>query len=142
MKPIKWISLFMMGCAVLIGTASCGDDDNNKGELILSVPTVTDITVPTATAVSEVTVCQDDIDSGNIRVMAYGFCYGTTTQPTIYDATVKATPENGKMTASLTDLENNTVYHIRAFATLYPNGVVYSDVVIITAGIVEESATE
>lgn len=132
MKLIKWISLFIMGCTVLIGTASCDDDENNSGELKLGIPTVTDIEAPTASIVSEIAVSQEDLDLGNIRVMAYGFCYGINTNPTIYDATVKVTPENGKIEASLTDLKDNTVYHIRAFATLYPNGVVYSDDAAIT----------
>ncbi|WP_373837260.1 hypothetical protein, partial [Bacteroides heparinolyticus] len=132
MKLIKWLNLLTLGCALFIGMASCDDNDNNSGELKLSTPTVTDITVPAATVTSEVTVCQEDIDFGRIRVMTYGFCYGKAINPTIYDATVKTTPDNGKMTASLTSLESDTDYHVRAFATLYPNGVIYSDDVSFT----------
>lgn len=137
MKLTKWISLCMVGCAVLMGTASCDDDNNGNGELQLSTPTLTEITAPTATATAEVIVNQDDIDLGNIRVMSYGFCYGTKANPTIYDATVKVTPANGKMTAELDGLEDNTLYHVRAFATLYPDGVVYSADAEMIVGVLE-----
>ncbi len=133
MKLIKRIDLFILGCAALMSMTSC-NDDSYSGELRLSEPTVTEIKVPTATVVSEVFVNQEDIDLGNIRVMAYGFCYDTAINPTIYNATIKAIPDNGKITASLTELQDNTVYHVRAFATLYPNGVVYSNDVKIAIG--------
>ncbi|AVM52020.1 glycosyl hydrolase family 43 [Bacteroides zoogleoformans] len=132
MKLIKWLNLFTLGCTLFISMASCDDDDNNSGELKLGTPTVTDIAVPTATVLSEVTACREDIDMGRTRIMSYGFCYGTTGTPTIHDATVKTTPDNGKMTASLTSLKGNTEYHVRAFATLYPNGIIYSDDVSFT----------
>ena len=86
------------------------------------------------------TACDDDDndqDEGTIRVMAYGFCYDTSKNPTIYSATVKTLPENGKMEATLTELADNTVYYVRAFATLYPNGVVYSPEVEMTVGVTE-----
>ena len=82
-------------------------------------------------------VSQKDLDEGTIRVMAYGFCYDTSKNPTIYSATVKTLPENGKMEATLTELADNTVYYVRAFATLYPNRVVYSPEVEMTVGVTE-----
>ena len=69
--------------------------------------------------------------------MAYGFCYSTSKNPTTYSSTVKTLPENGKMEATLTELTDNTVYYVRAFATLYPNGIIYSPEVEMTVGVIE-----
>ena len=126
----------MMSCSLLIGFTACDDDDDCDG-LALSAPVLTEITAPTAIATSDVIVKQKDLDEGNIRVMAYGFCYSTSKNPTTYSATVKTLPENGKMEATLTELTDNTVYYVRAFATLYPNGIIYSPEVEMTVGVIE-----
>lgn len=126
----------MMSCSLLIGFTACDDDDDCDG-LALSAPVLTEITAPTAIATSDVIVKQKDLDEGNIRVMAYGFCYSTSKNPTTYSATVKTLPENGKMEATLTELNDNTVYYVRAFATLYPNGIIYSPEVEMTVGVIE-----
>ena len=136
MKLNKWLSILMMSCSLLIGFTACDDDDDCDG-LALSAPVLTEITVPTAIATSDVIVKQKDLDEGNIRVMAYGFCYSTSKNPTTYSATVKTLPENGKMEATLTELNDNTVYYVRAFATLYPNGIIYSPEVEMTVGVIE-----
>ena len=134
MKLNKWLSILVVSCSLLIGFTACDDDDNDYGELSLGTPVLTEIAAPTAIATSDVMVSQKDLDEGTIRVMAYGFCYDTSKNPTIYSATVKTLPENGKMEATLTELADNTVYYVRAFATLYPNGVVYSPEVEMTVG--------
>lgn len=136
MKLNKWLSILMMSCSLLIGFTACDDDDDCDG-LALSAPVLTEITAPTAIATSDVIVKQKDLDKGNIRVMAYGFCYSTSKNPTTYSATVKTLPENGKMEATLTELTDNTVYYVRAFATLYPNGIIYSPEVEMTVGVIE-----
>ena len=136
MKLNKWLSILMMSCSLLIGFTACDDDDDCDG-LALSAPVLTEITAPTAIATSDVIVEQKDLDEGNIRVMAYGFCYSTSKNPTTYSATVKTLPENGKMEATLTELNDNTVYYVRAFATLYPNGIIYSPEVEMTVGVIE-----
>lgn len=41
------------------------------------------------------------------------------------------------MEATLTELTDNTIYYVRAFATLYPDGLVYSPEVEITVGVIE-----
>ena len=127
----------MMSCSLLIGFTACDDDDDDCDGLALSAPVLTEITAPTAIATSDVIVKQKDLDEGNIRVMAYGFCYSTSKNPTTYSSTVKTLPENGKMEATLTELTDNTVYYVRAFATLYPNGIIYSPEVEMTVGVIE-----
>lgn len=137
MKLNKWLSILMMSCSLLIGFTACDDDDDDCDGLALSAPVLTEITAPTAIATSDVIVKQKDLDEGNIRVMAYGFCYSTSKNPTTYSSTVKTLPENGKMEATLTELTDNTVYYVRAFATLYPNGIIYSPEVEMTVGVIE-----
>ena len=127
----------MMSCLLLIGFTACDDDDDDCDGLALSAPVLTEITALTAIATSDVIVKQKDLDEGNIRVMAYGFCYSTSKNPTTYSSTVKTLPENGKMEATLTELTDNTVYYVRAFATLYPNGIIYSPEVEMTVGVIE-----
>ncbi|RHL10073.1 MULTISPECIES: hypothetical protein [Bacteroides] len=140
MKLNKWLNILMMSCALLTGFTACDDDDDNCGTLSLGAPALTEIAAPTAIATSDVIVNQKDLDKGTIRVMAYGFCYSTSKNPTTYSATVKTLPENGKMQATLTDLTDNTVYYVRAFATLYPDGVIYSPEVEMTVGTIETPA--
>ena len=137
MKLNKWLSILMMSCSLLIGFTACDDDDDDCDGLALSAPVLTEITALTAIATSDVIVKQKDLDKGNIRVMAYGFCYSTSKNPTTYSSTVKTLPENGKMEATLTELTDNTVYYVRAFATLYPNGIIYSPEVEMTVGVIE-----
>ena len=137
MKLNKWLSILMMSCSLLIGFTACDDDDDDCDGLALSAPVLTEITALTAIATSDVIVKQKDLDEGNIRVMAYGFCYSTSKNPTTYSSTVKTLPENGKMEATLTELTDNTVYYVRAFATLYPNGIIYSPEVEMSVGVIE-----
>ena len=137
MKLNKWLSILTMSCSLLIGFTACDDDDDDCDGLALSAPVLTEITALTAIATSDVIVKQKDLDEGNIRVMAYGFCYSTSKNPTTYSSTVKTLPENGKMEATLTELTDNTVYYVRAFATLYPNGIIYSPEVEMTVGVIE-----
>ena len=82
----------------------------------LSVPavsstSVTDITTGTATATATV------VSDGGAEVTAKGFYYGTNNPPTAADMTFLLTDTGSDITASLTGLEANTRYYIRAFAT-------------------------
>lgn len=149
MKIRKWFNLILISCTLAIGHTACDNDEYNEStvttpdvDLALNAPVISEINVPTAKAVTDVQVNQKDIDSGKIRVMAYGFCYSNTPTPTIYDATVKATMSDKTMIATLTELENNTNYYVRAFATIYPQGVIYSPEVKMEAGTVTDSSEE
>ena len=74
---------------------------------------VTNITVTSAKCVGEVT------SDGNCTVTAYGHCWSTTPNPTIEEN--DGTEGSGKIavpfTSSMTNLEHNTTYYIRAYAT-------------------------
>uniref|UniRef100_S0DFI3 Fibronectin type-III domain-containing protein n=1 Tax=termite gut metagenome TaxID=433724 RepID=S0DFI3_9ZZZZ len=136
MKLDKWLCTLLVSCSLLVGSTACDKDDDDRGEITLGAPVLTGIAAPDTVATSDVFVSRKDLDNGTVRVMAYGFCYDTSKTPTIHSATVTTIPEDGKMTATLTGLTNNTVYRVRAFATLYPTGVVYSPEVEMTVGAV------
>ena len=137
MKLNRWLNIVMMSCSFLIGFTACDDDNNDYGEFSLNAPVLTEVVAPTAIATSTVLVNKKALDEGNSRIMTYGFGYSTSKNPTIYSATVKTFPEKGKMEATLTNLTDNTVYYVRAFATLYPNDVVYSPEIEMTVGVIE-----
>lgn len=136
MKLKDYFAIFAMGCLMSTGFTACDDDDDNGNEESIEfyTPQVISIEADQATVTCDVDIDEDDMEKGETRVIAYGFCYGTSQNPSIHDATVKVMPQNGKMEAVLTELENNQLYRVRAFATLYPEGVIYSPVTEIAAG--------
>ena len=83
-------------------------------------------TAPTVTtqAVSSIT-CTTATGNGNITDLgsdnptAYGVCWGTSLDPTIAGSKTDegATSSTGAFTSSITGLTQNTLYHVRAYAT-------------------------
>lgn len=136
MKLKDYFTIFALGSLMSAGFTACDDDDDNGNEesIEFCTPQVISIEADQATVTCDVDIDEDDLEKGETRVIAYGFCYGTSQNPSIHDATVKVMPENGKMEAVLTELENNQLYRVRAFATLYPEGVIYSPVTEIASG--------
>ena len=73
---------------------------------------VSDVTKVSATTGGKV------IAEGASAVTECGVCFSTSTNPTTQDAHVTATPDaDGNFTVSLTGLQPNTTYHVRAYAT-------------------------
>ena len=72
---------------------------------------VTDISYTTATCGVEVT------SEGTHEVTARGVCWSTTTNPTIADHKTTDGTGTGTFTSSITGLEDNTTYYVRAYAT-------------------------
>ena len=73
---------------------------------------VSDVTKVSATTGGKV------IAEGASAVTDCGVCFSTSTNPTTQDAHVTATPDaDGNFTVSLTGLQPNTTYHVRAYAT-------------------------
>ena len=72
---------------------------------------VTDITQTTAVSGGNVT------SSGYGTVSARGVCYSTSQNPTITDAHTNDGTGEGSYTSTLSGLENNTTYYVRAYAT-------------------------
>ncbi len=72
---------------------------------------VTDITVSKAICGGEVTF------NGNVTVTARGICWGTSQNPTIEDNKTTNGSGVGSYTSNMTNLEHNTTYYVRAYAT-------------------------
>jgi uncharacterized repeat protein (TIGR01451 family) len=72
---------------------------------------VTDVTTEGATCGGEVTA------DGGANVTARGVCWNTTGTPTVSDDKTADGTGTGEFTSSLTNLEPNTTYHVRAYAT-------------------------
>jgi uncharacterized protein (TIGR02145 family) len=71
----------------------------------------------TSISYSSAKVNMNVTDSGNRVVLSRGVCYSTTANPTTASSFVVATMVGGIYVSNLTGLTNNTVYHVRAFAT-------------------------
>lgn len=93
-----------------------GGDDNggNDDEIILATVTtnnVTEITTNSAVSGGNIT------SNGNGTITARGVCYSTSQNPTIENAHTEDGTEAGNFTSNLTNLEANTTYYVRAYAT-------------------------
>lgn len=56
-------------------------------------------------------------DSNGGEIKDCGFCYGTSSNPSLDDKVIRLSPNTGPFTYTIDNLEPNTTYHIRAFAT-------------------------
>ena len=57
------------------------------------------------------------VHDGGAPVIASGFCYSTSPNPTIADDTVQTTVNAGIFASQLANLQHNTMYYVKAFAT-------------------------
>ena len=83
-------------------------------KLLPTVTTATEVTnikVNTATCGGEVTF------DGNVEVIAKGICWSTSQNPTIEDNKTTDGSGVGIFTSNLSNLESNTTYYVRAYAT-------------------------
>ena len=78
---------------------------------VVTTAEVTGITCYTAVSGGEVTF------DGNVTVTARGICWGTSPNPTIEDNKTTDGTGVGGFTSNLSNLEYNTTYYVRAYAT-------------------------
>ena len=95
-----------------------------QAEVDLGVIEVEGPALPTVktTPVSEVTaegatLGGEVMTSGRLAITARGICYGTAQQPTIEDSHTTDGSGLGAFTSTLKNLEHNTIYYARAYAT-------------------------
>jgi hypothetical protein len=117
MKNIKNFSLFpllIMGVFLVFASSCNKDDDDNNGQQnvpVLSTLAASEITATTATSGGNIT------DDGGTTVTVRGVCWSTGQTPTISDNKTEDGAGAGSFTSSVTDLEPNTTYYLRAYAT-------------------------
>ncbi len=135
MKNNKWI-LLLLACTALF-VASCDDDDYNYDSygVYLGTPEVTSTSMTSASINAKIS-----IDS-NVLYTAVGFCYSTSSTPTIYDATSTCNIDGNTISDILIGLSSYTTYYVRAFVCTYQGGVSYSEEVTFVTGENEELAS-
>ncbi|MCK9204438.1 MAG: lamin tail domain-containing protein [Bacteroidales bacterium] len=84
-------------------------------------PSFTDITFNSATGGGNV------IDDGGSPILARGLCYSTSSNPTINDPHTTEAGATGEFTSTMTGLNPNTAYYVKAYATT-DLGTGYGDV--------------
>jgi uncharacterized protein (TIGR02145 family) len=93
----------------------------------LTTGQATDITINSAVISGNIT------DNGRAEITARGFCWGINPQPTLDDEFVPSGTGSGPFSATVSGLEPNTSYHIRAYAE-NSVGVAYgNDVLFVTS---------
>jgi hypothetical protein len=92
---------------------------------ILTTFDATAITQTTASSGGEIT------SAGGTTILARGVCWSTTSNPTITDNVIDAILSTGPFTSDLINLEANTTYYVRAFAT-NANGTGYGNEITFT----------
>lgn len=93
------------------------------------------------TGVSNVTASSASVggnvtNQGSSSVSSRGVCFGTSSNPTTSGNCVSSGSGTGSFSALLSELESNTLYYARAFAT-NSSGTAYGDNVSFTTGVVE-----
>lgn len=116
-RKMKYLSIFMMlVCSLLV--MGCNDDDKIDNSAVVANLEVSEVTSTTARVSAELTAANMQ------NFIKKGFCYSTTADPTIDNATL--CEMTGDFTATLTNLEPNATYYIKAYALIGDN-LVYTE---------------
>ena len=97
-------------------TLAINDDDNDDDDADILLPTVTTLSIDSITYNSAV-AGGNVKDDGGTEVTTRGVCWSTEQNPTIDDNHTSDGKGKGEYVSSLTELESNTKYYVRAFAT-------------------------
>jgi len=109
-KRILSLPLLLMG-VFLVFANSCEKDDDDNNVPVLSTTEVTKITPNTAISGGNIT------DDGGTTVTARGVCWSKSQNPTINDNKTEDGIGAYPFTSSISGLEPNTTYYVRAYAT-------------------------
>jgi len=102
---------------------------------IVVLPTVTTAEITEITANSA--VCGGEVtNDGGAEVTERGVCWSMNVNPTLNDSHIVTGTGTGAFTAEISDLEANTTYHVRAYATnemgtAYGLSVVFTTVLVV-----------
>ena len=90
-------------------------------QLSITLDAPYDITTTSATCIGDVS-----LESGsNLNVILKGICWGTNSNPTLNNNYMNLGDDLGHFTVTMTELTNNTLYYVRAFA-ITAMGIFYS----------------
>lgn len=116
---------------------------------IVTYPTVSTVEIKNVTALTATAVGNVSSDGG-AEITSRGFCWSKTANPTIQNAHVEVSGTTGVFESSLTGLEANTTYHVRAYA-VNSKGAGYGEEltfttteglpVVVTSSVTEITAT-
>ncbi len=123
--------LLIIGLGIQFSLTSCK-------RVTLPTLTTTDASNPTTTSASSGGNITDD---GNADVTARGVCWGTTTKPVVTGSKTSDGTGTGSFTSSLTGLEANTKYYVRAYATNSEGTAYGNEVTFTTNPVVGASVT-
>ena len=113
-------------CTLLINVNSCKEDDDPAAQLpALTTVAIAQISPTTATSGGNIT------DDGLAEVTTRGVCWSANANPTVSDFKTSDGNGTGIFSSSLTGLTENTIYHVRAYAT-NKIGTAYGDDVTFT----------
>ena len=108
-KKLYYYAFALLGATLLL-FSSC-KKENDKNIPVLSTTEVTGITQTTAMSGGNIT------DDRGSTVTARGVCRSTSQNPTIRDSKTEDGTGIGSFTSSISGLEPNTTYYVRAYAT-------------------------
>ena len=114
---MKYLSIIMMFvCSLFI--VGCSDDDKIDTTASVSNLTIGEVTSTSASLSAE-------LSAGSMQnFIKKGFCYSTSAEPTIDNATL--CEMTGDFSATLRDLQPNTTYYVKAYALIGDN-LVYTE---------------
>ena len=128
---MKKLSLFFVALAIVIVSCESEIEKSTVVEPTVVTKSIKEITESTAKVVGQVTA------DGGAEVTERGVCWNTDGMPTVLDYRVKDVEVGvGTFTSSLSDLEVNTTYYVRAYAT-NEVGVSYGEEMSFTTAKIE-----
>lgn len=114
---MKYLSIIMMFvCSLFI--VGCSDDDKIDNTASISNLTIGEVTSTSASLSAELSAASMQ------NFIKKGFCYSTSAEPTIDNATL--CEMTGDFSATLRDLQPNTTYYVKAYALIGDN-LVYTE---------------
>ena len=105
---------------------------NRKGQVVtastsaeIKMVNINAITSASANAIATI------VSDGGATITARGFCWSTTTNPTIENSITSEIGTTGNLTSSLSGLSSGTTYYVRAYST-NSSGTAYGNQISFT----------
>ncbi len=108
-RHLLFIKVFIISCTLF--STSCSKNNDNSDLPVLITYSVTTTDQNTTTSGGNITF------NGGSEITSRGVCWSTEQYPTTDDNKTIDGSGTGSFTSTLTNLESNTTYHIKAYAT-------------------------